>query len=205
MNDAASSSSDAGGDRPASTKGKLRGPKPPLRVGHVWSIRARLQLERRVRDLALFNLAIDSKLRGCDLVALRVDDVAPNGYAINATAERVASAPMFKNAYAKRRCLVPVNGFFEWKAVKGQKVKQPYAIAMTDDSPFALAGIWKNWKHPLSGEWLRTFCIITTTANDLAGRIHDRMPVIIPPESYDRWLANIEPDRATCWCLIHPS
>lgn len=69
MNDAASSSSDPGRRRPASTKGKLRGPKPPLRVGHVWSIRARLQLERRVRDLALFNLAIDSKLRGCDLVA----------------------------------------------------------------------------------------------------------------------------------------
>ena len=83
MNDAASSSSDPGRGRPASTKGKLRGPKPPLRVGHVWSIRARLQLERRVRDLALFNLAIDSKLRGCDLVALRVDDVAPNGYAID--------------------------------------------------------------------------------------------------------------------------
>jgi integrase len=67
--------------RPARNKGKLTGPKPPLRPGHVWSIRAKLQLERRTRDLALFNLAIDSKLRGCDLVALRVDDVAPNGYA----------------------------------------------------------------------------------------------------------------------------
>ncbi len=83
MNDAASSSSDSGRRRPASTKGKIRGPKPPLRVGHVWSIRARLQLERRVRDLALFNLAIDSKLRGYDLVALRVNDVAPNGYSID--------------------------------------------------------------------------------------------------------------------------
>lgn len=83
MNDTASSSSDAGRDQRTSTKGKLRG--PPLRVGHVWSIRARLQLERRVRDLALFNLAIDSKLRGCDLVALRVDDLAPNGYAIDRT------------------------------------------------------------------------------------------------------------------------
>ena len=69
--------------RPAPNKGKLPGPKPPLRLGHVWSIRARLQLERRTRDLALFNLAIDSKLRGCDLVALRVDDVAPNGYAVD--------------------------------------------------------------------------------------------------------------------------
>jgi len=63
--------------RPAWNK-KLAGPKPPLRLGHVWTIRARLHLERRTRDLALFNLAIDSKLRGCDLVALRVDDVAPN-------------------------------------------------------------------------------------------------------------------------------
>ena len=83
MNDAASSASASDRHRRASTKGKLRGPKPPLRVGHVWSIRAKLQLERRVRDLALFNLAINSKLRGCDLVALRVDDVAPNSYAID--------------------------------------------------------------------------------------------------------------------------
>ena len=69
--------------RPPWNKGKITGPKPPLRPGHVWSIRAKLQLEQCTRDLALFNLAIDSKLRGCDLVALRVDDVAPNGYAID--------------------------------------------------------------------------------------------------------------------------
>ena len=83
MNDSNLPSSSAGLDRPAWNKGKLTGPKPPLRPGHVWCIRAKLQLERRTRDLALFNLAIDSKLRGCDLVALRVDDVAPNGYAID--------------------------------------------------------------------------------------------------------------------------
>src|SRR6187397_2467749 len=64
-------------------KGKLIGAKPPLRPKHVWSIRTKLQIEGRARDLALFNLAIDSKLRGCDVVALRVDDVAPNGYAID--------------------------------------------------------------------------------------------------------------------------
>ena len=69
--------------RPPWNKGKLIGAKPPLRQGHVWSIRTRLQLEKRIRDLALFNLAIDSKLRGCDVVAVRVDDVAPNGYAID--------------------------------------------------------------------------------------------------------------------------
>ena len=69
--------------RSAWNKGKITGPKPPLRPSHVWAIRARLDLEKRTRDLAMFNLAIDSKLRGCDLVALRVDDVAPNGYAID--------------------------------------------------------------------------------------------------------------------------
>ena len=64
-------------------KGKLTGAKPPLRPKHVWSIRTRLQIEGKTRDLALFNLAIDSKLRGCDVVALKVDDVAPNGYAVD--------------------------------------------------------------------------------------------------------------------------
>jgi integrase len=69
--------------RPPWNKGKLTGAKPPLRPGHVWSIRARLQLEGRTRDLALFNLAVDSKLRGCDVVAVRVEDVAPNGYTLD--------------------------------------------------------------------------------------------------------------------------
>src|SRR5262249_56144011 len=81
MNDSNPSSQMARPRRLTWNKGKLTGPKPPLRPGHVWSIRAKLQLERRTRDLAMFNLAIDSKLRGCDLVALRVDDVAPHGYA----------------------------------------------------------------------------------------------------------------------------
>src|SRR4029079_9657254 len=64
-------------------KGKLTGARPPLRPKHVWAIRTKLQMERQIRDLALFNLAIDSKLRGCDVVAVKVDDVAPNGYAID--------------------------------------------------------------------------------------------------------------------------
>jgi integrase len=77
------SSPSTGHSRSPWNKGKIIGPRPPLRPGHVWSIRAKLHLELRVRDLALFNLAIDSKLRGCDRVALRVDDVAPYGYAID--------------------------------------------------------------------------------------------------------------------------
>jgi hypothetical protein len=83
MNDNDANPSGKIGRRPPWNKGKLVGPKPPLRPSHVWSIRTKLQMGRKTRDLALFNLAIDSKLRGCDVVAVRVDDVAPNGYTLD--------------------------------------------------------------------------------------------------------------------------
>jgi SOS response associated peptidase (SRAP) len=86
---------------------------------------------------------------------------------INAKAETLAKLPSFREAYRKRRCIVPVDGFFEWKAIKGRRAKQPYAIAMKNGSPFGIAGIWENWKDPKTGEWLRAFAIITTDANTL--------------------------------------
>ena len=78
--------------------------------------------------------------------------------------------------------------------IKGVKPKRPYAIGMKSGEPFALAGIWENWQRPGTDEWVRSFAIITTNANELVGEIHDRMPVIIPPESYDRWLSTLDPD-----------
>jgi putative SOS response-associated peptidase YedK len=90
-------------------------------------------------------------------------------------------------------CIVPVDGFFEWKAIKGHRAKQPYAIAMKDGPPFGIGGIWENWKEPASGEWIRTFAIITTDANQLVAAIHDRMPLILAPGDYARWLGD-EPD-----------
>jgi putative SOS response-associated peptidase YedK len=107
---------------------------------------------------------------------------------INAKCETVRDLPTFRDAYRTRRCIVPVDGFFEWKGIKGQKAKQPYAIAMKDGAPFGIAGIWENWKEPASGEWIRTFAIITTDANGLVAEIHDRMPVILAPSDYSRWL-----------------
>jgi len=88
MNDNDTNSSGTIGRRPPWNKGKLVGAKPPLRPSHVWSIRTKLQIERRTRDLALFNLAIDSKLRGCDVVAVRVDDVAPSEYSMDRATSR---------------------------------------------------------------------------------------------------------------------
>jgi putative SOS response-associated peptidase YedK len=110
---------------------------------------------------------------------------------INAKAETVARLPTFREAYRKRRCIFPVDGFYEWQATKDGK--QPYAIAMKDRSPFGIAGLWENWKDPATGEWTRTFAILTTPANDLVARIHDRMPAILNPTGCDRWLG-IEPD-----------
>ena len=101
---------------------------------------------------------------------------------------------MFRDAYKLRRCISPIENFFEWRAIKGVKTKQPYAIAMTDGKPFGVAGIWENWKHPGTADWTRTFAVITCPANALVADIHDRMPVILPAAAYDRWLACVEPD-----------
>jgi putative SOS response-associated peptidase YedK len=122
----------------------------------------------------------------------RCKDPSGGRKAINAKAETVASLPTFREAYRKRRCILPVDGFYEWKAIKGRG-KQPYAIAMKDGSPFGIAGIWENWKDPSTGEWVRTFAIITTDANSLVAEIHDRMPAILSPADYIRWLSD-EPD-----------
>ena len=112
---------------------------------------------------------------------------------INAKSETVANLPTFRDAYRRRRCIVPVDGFFEWKAIKGQKAKQPFAIAMKDGKPFGLGGLWENWKDPASEEWVRTFAIVTTAANELVAQIHNRMPLILAPGDYARWLGD-EPD-----------
>jgi putative SOS response-associated peptidase YedK len=86
-----------------------------------------------------------------------------------------------------------VDGFYEWKAIKGQRARQPYAIAMKNGAPFGIAGLWENWKDPASGEWIRTFAVITTDANELVAEIHDRMPAILSPDDHMRWLSD-EPD-----------
>jgi putative SOS response-associated peptidase YedK len=107
---------------------------------------------------------------------------------INARAETVRRLPMFREAYARRRCIVPVDAFFEWRA-SGEKRKQAYAIGLKSGAPFGLAALWENWKDP-NGEWQRTFAIVTCPANELMAEIHERMPIILQPEDYGRWLAD---------------
>ena len=110
---------------------------------------------------------------------------------INAKSETVARLPTFQEAYQKRRCILPVDGFYEWCETKQGKL--PYAIAMRDRSPFGIAALWENWQDPATREWVRTFVLLTTPSNDLVSRIHDRMPAILNSCGYARWLG-LEPD-----------
>jgi len=112
---------------------------------------------------------------------------------INATAEKVSTSRVFKKSFEDRRCLVPADGFYEWK--KGDDGKrQPFRICMADESPFAFAGIWRIWKADkdgkdhTAGDEVETFTIVTTTPNDLTKTIHNRMPVIMDLRDYDGWM-----------------
>jgi putative SOS response-associated peptidase YedK len=108
-------------------------------------------------------------------------------HTINARAESVADKPAFRHAFQRRRCLVPADGYYEWQKIG--KAKQPYLIQTTDHRPFAMAGLWDTWKGPnKQGPFMESFTIITTEANATTRPIHDRMPVILEPSTYDQWL-----------------
>ena len=105
---------------------------------------------------------------------------------INARAESAASKPAFSEAFAERRCLVPATGFYEWQQVDARR-RQPWLIRLASGAPFALAGLWEPPPAALPGA-LPTFTILTTQPNDVTRTVHDRMPVIVAPASYARWL-----------------
>lgn len=109
---------------------------------------------------------------------------------INARAETVAEKPSFRRAYSRRRCIVPVDGFYEWMAVPGRRTKQPVYIHGTTGQPLALAGLWESWRDPAveDAPALHTCTIITTDANRVLAEVHDRMPVLLADDGWDRWL-----------------
>ena len=103
---------------------------------------------------------------------------------INARAETITEKPFFRDAFKKRRCLIPANGFYEWHGSAGHK--QPYYFTLDNSELFAFAGLWEYWEHP--DEDIESCTIITTAANETMSPIHDRMPVILDPDDYDSWL-----------------
>lgn len=112
---------------------------------------------------------------------------------INARSEEVEKKPLYRDALKKRRCLVPADAFYEWQKLGGN-AKKPFAFGLKNDEPYAFAGLWERWK-PKEGEPLETFTILTTDPNELAEQVHDRMPVILEPKDYTRWMEPGDPAR----------
>lgn len=104
---------------------------------------------------------------------------------INARSETAHTLPAFREAMKHRRCLVPADGFYEWRRTGANK--QPFIFEVNEGQLFAFAGLWEGWKDP-SGTWIKTCTILTTTPNAVTSAVHDRMPVILDPSDYDLWL-----------------
>jgi putative SOS response-associated peptidase YedK len=124
------------------------------------------------------------------LVPHWADDPKVGYKMINARGETVDRLPSFRDAYRKRRCLIPADGFFEWQAVDaaGKAPKQPYAIRRVDKMPFAFAGIHEHWRSREGGRSIESFAIVTTEANRTLAPLHPRMPVVLDRDAGERWL-----------------
>jgi putative SOS response-associated peptidase YedK len=122
--------------------------------------------------------------------------------AFNARAETLATSGLFRDAYRKRRCLVPVDGFYEWRREGSRKV--PMWVHGPDGKPLALAGLWTGRQDEETGEWLRTFTIITSAPNAFMAGIHDRMPVVIAPGAWSAWLDPVAKDPGELRALLEP-
>ena len=129
------------------------------------------------------------------------DDEKIGSKLINARSETAAQKPAFREAWRQRRCLIPADGFYEWK--REGKAKKPMLITANPGGLFAFAGLWETWKQP-DGSWLLTCAIITTSANEFMTSIHDRMPVILPREFEASWLDPEEQDTAMLSELLLP-
>jgi putative SOS response-associated peptidase YedK len=128
------------------------------------------------------------------LIPAWVKDPRTFSLVINARGESVLEKPAFRNAMKRRRCLFPADGFYEWKRA-GER-KQPYFVRLKSGQPMAFAGLWESWMGP-NGEEMETAAIVTTTASRSIAHIHDRMPVIVPPEAFDFWLdPNVDGEMA---------
>ena len=123
---------------------------------------------------------------------------------INARSETLAEKPSFRNAYKRRRCLVLADGYYEWQKIPGEKSKQPVYIRLKSQKPFAFAGLWEVWKGTGMDEPLRSCTIITCPLNAVLAEIHHRMPVILPAEVYETWLAPDEQSSEVLQPLLVP-
>ena len=121
----------------------------------------------------------------------------------NARAETITTSPAFREAFRRRRCLVPVDAFYEWK--RDGTGRQPYLVGRPDGRPLVLAGLWAGWHDPVTEQVRRTFTIVTTTPNEALAGLHDRMPVIVADSDWERWLDPAPADTGELLGLIQPT
>jgi putative SOS response-associated peptidase YedK len=141
------------------------------------------------------------------LVPMWAKDVKVGNRMINARADKLTTSNAYKRAFTKRRCIIPVDGFFEWKKIAGRKAKQPYFIRRVDGEPFALAGLWEVWRGPdrSNEDIFRSATIITGEPNEKVAAVHDRMPIMLPPSAWDAWLDPANNDLESLSKLLVPS
>jgi putative SOS response-associated peptidase YedK len=130
------------------------------------------------------------------------EDAKVGSRMFNARAETLTSSPAFRDAFQRKRCLVPVDGFYEWK--REGTVRQPFLIGRADGTPLTLAGLWAGWRDPTTERVVRTFTIVTSRPNDQMADLHDRMPVIVPEEIWPLWL-DPEADRSELQAILQPT
>ena len=121
----------------------------------------------------------------------------------NARAETLVNAPAFRDAFQRKRCLVPVECFYEWR--REGEVRQPYTIGRADGAPLVLAGLWDGWRDPATDTVRRTFTIVTSAPNEAMATIHNRMPVILAESDWAAWLDRDYPDRGRLLAMLEPS
>ena len=122
---------------------------------------------------------------------------------INARAETITVSPAFRDAFVRKRCIVPVESFYEWK--RDGTIRQPYRVVRRDGEPLALAGLWAGWREPDTGAVRRTFSIVTTTPNEAVAALHDRMPAVLERKTWDRWLDPRPANPSELMGLLAPS
>jgi putative SOS response-associated peptidase YedK len=130
-------------------------------------------------------------------------DLKTGSRMFNARAETLTTSPAFRDAFRRRRCLVPVDSFYEWK--REGTIRQPYRVIREDGQPLVLAGLWAGWRDPATDQVRRTFTIVTTTPNEALADLHDRMPVLVPDGIWERWLHPTAAGPDELYAMLQPT
>ena len=174
-----------------------------FKVAEVPKVEARYNIAPTQEILAVRELGDEREMAffKWGLVPSWAKDVSMGARLINARSETVEEKPSFREAFKKRRCIIPADGFYEWQRTGGKK--QPFFFRMRDERPFGFAGLWERWEGE-GVQAINSCTILTTEANEVLRPVHDRMPVILHPDDYSLWLDGDERERALLGELLRP-